>query len=62
MSSQLGTKFTCLVHVKKDLDALPITDVNTFDAHVDLKDRAIVFVSSLVEISMALLQKQNVKQ
>lgn len=45
-----------LFHVKKDLDSFSIANVDTFDAHVDFEHRALVFVSSLVEVSMAFLQ------
>ena len=53
-------KFAYHVHVKKDFHRLSITDVNTFDTHVDSKHRAFVLISSLVEVAMTLLQIKQI--
>ena len=49
------TEITDLFHIKEDVNSLPIAYVDTSDAHVDLKYGALVLVSSLIEVSMAVL-------
>lgn len=55
-------KYADLFHVKKDLDSFSITNVDTFDAHVDFKHRALVLVSSLFEVSMAFLHVKRLQK
>ena len=50
---------TDLFHVKKDVDSLPIAYVDTSDSHVDLKHGALILVSSLVKVSVAILLDKN---
>ena len=48
-------QYTHLASVKKHVNSFPITDVNAFNTHVHFEHRASVFVSSFVEVSLAML-------